>query len=873
MRFGSLRELSLCLITTLGLPTASLLASEVTNNLDPTQFKSIEIYPKSVTLHGADDAAQLIVTGITQDGRSQDLTSAVEYKASDSKLIRINSSGRVIPVADGKTEISVRLGDKTAKLDVLAESLNATLPINFANQIVPIFTKQGCNSGGCHGKASGQNGFKLSLLGFEPDMDLASLIKEGRGRRVMPTSPDQSLLLLKGTGAVAHGGGKKLEPNSDEYKLIRRWIASGMPTGKPSDPVVTKISVFPEHRVMSRQNLQQFAVYAHYSNGQVEDITRRAQYDSNDQEIATVDAEGLVRTLALSGEATIMARYQGHVATFRATVPLGLKTPDVSFVKNTFVDEHTSKKWKELGLVPSDLCTDEQFARRAHLDITGTLPTPEQLKSFLSDKDSKKRDKLVDNLLETPEYSYYFANKWADILRVKRGKDGGSNRASGTYSFHNWIREAIASDKPYDQFVSDILSATGDEEKNPPVVWYKDLKQPEQFVDDTAQVFLGLRIACANCHHHPYEKWSQDDYWSFAAFFGNLGRKQIAIPGRDQNRTIDVLYTRGNGSVTNKRTGKAAPIKPLDGELVSVTSHQDPRRELVNWMIAPQNPFFARAVANRYWAHFFGRGIVDPIDDMRVTNPPSNPELLEALSNYLVTQKYSLKELVRAICKSRTYQLSSIPNEFNKNDKQAYARYYPKRLPAEVLHDAVCQVTNSPASFSGLPADKFAPNRAIMLPDESFTSYFLDVFGRPQRISACECERVSDANLAQALHLLNSDEIQQKLGRAGGRIAELASAKDTRKDEEKIEELFLWTLGRKPTERDMKTAIDHLNKPERLYKQVVEGLFMAKLGRKPTDAEMVIAQKRMNKSEQTKKNSYENILWALLNTKEFIFNW
>ncbi len=573
---------------------------------------------------------------------------------------------------------------------------------------------------------------------------------------------------------MAHAGGKRMEVGSDEYKLLRRWVASGTPFGSEKDPVVTKITVAPEHRVLSRNNRQQFAVYAHYSDGSVQDVTQRAQYESNEGEIAIVDGAALVRTLDLSGEAAVMARYQAQVAVFRATVPLGVKIPEYKFEPKTVVDRFTVKKWQELGIVPSELGADEQFIRRVFLDITGSLPKPDQVKQFLADPSPTKRDKLVDDLLETPEYTYLFANKWADVLRVKRRGEPG--RAAGTFAFHGWIRDAIARDKPYDQFVREILAASGDETVSPPTVWYKELQNPEQFVDDVAQVFLGQRLACAQCHHHPYEKWSQDDYYGLAAFFARIGRKSVQIPGGAGNQQAlhQVIFTLPRGSVNNKRTSQPAKIQPLAGAPMEVSPEDDPRQKLVDWMANPTNPFFARAVANRYWAHFFGRGIVDPLDDMRVTNPPSNPELLDALAKELVDSKFSLKHLVKVICKSRTYQLSSAPNEFNKHDKQTYARFYPRRMSAEVLYDAVSQVTSTPAQFGGLPSDKHAPNRAIMLPDEAFPSYFLDVFGRPQRISACECERVSEANLAQALHLLNSQEIQDKLTRAGARADLLA---------------------------------------------------------------------------------------------------
>jgi hypothetical protein len=800
----------------------------------PTEVQTIATYPTQITLKGLDDSCQLILTAALVNGRLQDLSGDVKYHVADTKVARVTTTGRVVPAGNGSTEITATYGDKSVKVAVSTQSCDVNLPINFANQVVPIFTKLGCNSGGCHGKASGQNGFKLSLLGYEPEVDYNALVKEARGRRLMPAAPDSSLLLLKAAGGVAHGGGKRMEVGSDEYRLIRRWIAAGMPVGAKTDPVVVRITVFPEHRVLTRHNRQQFALAAHYSDGSVEDITRRGQYESNDQEIAIVDAGGLVRTLGMSGEAAVMCRYQGHVTTFRATVPLGLKTPDYPFTENTLVDRFTRKKWQELGLVPSERCSDEQFLRRISLDLTGTLPTPAQVLAFQSDSDSQKRDKLVDALLDSPEYSFFFANKWADILRVKRR--GDPSRAKGTFAFHDWIRQAIAADKPYNEFARDILGAAGDEVCNPPTVWYKELQEPQQFVDDTAQVFLGLRLACAQCHHHPYEKWSQDDYWGLAAFFGRLNRRNVQqpgeIPGQQPGRLV--VTTRAHGGVQNKRTGQTAVMKPLDGKPMDVGPFEDPRHKLVDWMTAPKNPFFSRAVANRYWAHFLGRGIVDPLDDMRVTNPPSNPDLLDALADDLVAHNYSLKHLIRTICKSQTYQLSSVPNDFNKHDKQNYARYYPRRMSAEVLLDAVGQVTDSPATFGGLPQDRHAPRRAIMLPDESFGSYFLDVFGRPQRISACECERVSEANLAQALHLLNSDEIQGKLSRPGGRAD--AMSKDPRPEPEKVEQLFLWAFARKPTGAQREAALAHIAK-----------------------------------NAANKKAAYENILWALLNTKEFIF--
>ena len=802
----------------------------------PSEVTALTVQPARIHLRGSDATQQLIVTATLSGGPGRDLTGDVAYRVVDSRTVRVLPGGRVMPLASGTTEIVVQYGDRQVRVPVQTEAIEEDLPINFGNQIVPIFTKLGCNSGGCHGKRSGQNGFKLSLLGFDPESDYAALVEESRGRRVMPAAPDQSLLLLKASGSKPHGGGKRLDPGSDEYRMIRRWIASGMPLGRPEDPVVTRITVVPDQRVLPRNSRQQIAVLAHYSDGSREDITRRAQYDSNDTEVALVDSTGLVRTLALSGEAAIMARYQGQVAVFRAAVPLGLPTPAYCFEPATLVDRYCLAQWHLLGIVPSATCPDEQFLRRVSLDLTGTLPTPAQVRTFVNDKDPKKRDNLIEALLKTPEYSYYFANKWADVLRVKRANQ--PERAYGTFLFHNWIREAMATDKPYDEFVRDILTAVGDESGNPPTVWYKDIQTADQFVDNTSQVFLGMRMQCAQCHHHPYEKWSQDDYWGMAAFFGRVATKTYPIPAtgnQNPRNQRHILYTRATGNVTNKRTGQAAAIKPLDRAPLALDAEVDPRQKLADWMVDPKNPFFARAVVNRYWAHFFGRGLVDPLDDMRVTNPPANAALLDALARDLVEHRYSLQHLIRTLVKSRTYGLSATPNEFNKQDRHAYSRYYPRRLSAEVLFDAVNQVTNSPTIFGGLPPDRHAPNRAIMLPDESFSSYFLDVFGRPQRLSPCECERVREANLAQTLHLLNSEEVQGKIGRTGGRVDLLV--RDSRADAEKVQELWLWALGRKAGEKQLQLALANIQA-----------------------------------NAKNKKLAYENILWALLNTKEFLFN-
>lgn len=820
-------------VAALALCFGALSIHETSQAGDPSPSK-LSVFPKRIVLSGSDDSRQLIVTE-QQTGKSLDVTNSAKITIADQSLAKVLPGGRVIPLANGKTELLLEQAGQTVKVPIEINKVGENLPINFPNQIVPIFTKLGCNAGGCHGKASGQNGFKLSLLGFEPDLDYQTLVKEGRGRRLFPASPDESLLLKKGTGGMPHGGGKKLEKDSDEYKAIRRWIATGMPWGEDKDPKVTSISVYPEQRIVDRAGRQQLAVLAHYSNGSIEDVTRRAQYESNETEIATVEPGGLVNVGQHSGEAGIMIRYQGLVTVFRATVPLGVKIPAYQFPVNNYIDTHILKKYQLLGLMPSELSSDAVFIRRVFIDVIGTLPRPEEVTQFVNNTDKDKRTKLVDQLLDRPEYAYTFANKWADILKVKR--NGDPKRAPGTHAFHAWLTQAMADDLPYDQFIRAVISATGDETAHPPVVWYKEERELSNLVDDTAQVFLGQRLACANCHHHPFEKWSQDDYWGMAAFYGRVARKNIPIPGAPNNRGDQLLrlWVKRDGAATNKRTGQPAAIKALDAPALQIDNGDDPRNRLVDWMIEQKNPFVAKAIVNRYWSHFFGRGIVDPLDDMRVTNPPSNPELLQALADDFIKNGMSLKNLVRTIVNSRAYQLSAIPNEFNKNDKQNFTRFYPRRLGAEVLLDAVSQVTDSPSTFSGLPTDLHGPRRAMMLPDENHGSYFLEVFGKPARTSSCECERTNDANLAQALHLLNSDEVQQKLSRAGGRADKLAQDK-SKDDAAKVKELFIWCYGRLPTEQQLKVSLSHLDK-----------------------------------LSANRKQGFENLLWALVNTKEFLF--
>ncbi len=774
-------------------------------------------------LDGQDARQQLVVSGRFSSGQTRDLTGSVSYEVAPEGIVTVEKSGLVIPRSDGTATITAKTAaGPVGSIKVAVEHFGNDPLVNFPNQIVPIFTKLGCNSGGCHGKASGQNGFKLSLLGFEPTEDFEHLVKEGRGRRLFPASPDKSLLLLKPIGELPHGGGTRLEVDSHSYRLMRRWIKQGMPYGNADDPTVARIEVFPTERTMPQNGQQQLLVIAHYTNGATEDVTGTVKFEPNNPELAEVSATGLVKTLDLTGDVAVMARYQGQVGVFRATIPLGVPVESTPQPKN-FIDELVFKKLKNLGVPPSAVCDDATFVRRAAVDIAGRLPTSEETQKFLADTNPSKREAWVDTLLAGTDYADYFANKWNSILRNRRRND---SYARGTRIFHDWVRDSLHANLPYDQIVRQLLTATGEMGQNPPVAWYREVKDTNEQVEDTAQLFLGLRIQCARCHHHPFEKWSQQDYYGFAAFFSRMQRKPGVQIGEER-----IVYNRGTPSATNPKTQKAVPPTGLGAAAAQISTEDDPRQALVDWMVSKDNKFFAPALVNRYWKHFFSRGLVDPEDDMRVTNPATNQELLDALAKHFIDGGFNLKDLVRTICTSQAYQLASTPNDYNANDKQNYSRYYPKRLPAEVLLDAIDQVTESKTGFGGVPQS----TRAVQLPDNGFNSYFLTVFGRPESTSACECERSSEANLAQSLHLLNSAEVQGKLSAGGGRAAQLAADTKTSR-EDKIRDIYLRVYSRPPQADETAVAVEHLAKAK------------------------------------DEKLAYEDILWALLNTKEFLFN-
>ncbi len=715
-------------------------------------------------------------------------------------------------------------------------AVESSRPLSFTHDIQPILTKAGCNAGVCHAKAiTGQRGFRLSVLGFEPEEDYEAIVKQGKGRRVFPPAPEESLLITKGAAIVPHTGGKKLEPGSEDYKTLVRWIAEGMPYAQKNEPKLNDIIVEPARATLKVKTTQQLKVTARYSDGSSRDVTKLALFEANDRAMAEASEQGLVKTLDIPGNVAVMVRFGGKVSVCSVSVPLGAPVDSLPPVKN-FIDQHVFANLKQIGVPPSPICDDSSFLRRISLDIGGRLPTDEETKAFLASKEPDKRDRAIEALLNSPDYADYFANKWTSLLKNQRTEAAD---ITANFAFHAWMRDSLLANTKYDQIVRQILASTGTIVSNPPVAWYKRVKEPNVQLEDVAQLFLGVRMQCAQCHHHPFERWTQAEYYHLAAFFSQIGRKPTAIAGEDL-----IFHKRGTAQTEHRKTRVMLKPAGLGEPEMDIAPDDDPRLALVDWMSKKDNPFFAKSLVNRYWKHFFKRGLVEPEDDLRDTNPPTNPDLFEALAKSFTDSGYDLKSLVRTITQSHTYQLSSTPNEHNAVDRQAFSHFYPKRMTAEVLLDSIDMVTGSKTDFADLPPG----TRAISLPDNSYTraSPFLKVFGRPDNTSVCECERVSSASLAQSLHLMNAADVKAKLTASGGRAEMLTKAEMS--EPKRIRELYLAAFSREPAADEIRIAETHLLKPR------------TDATGKPLD------------SQRAKRNGYEDLLWALLNTKEFLYN-
>jgi hypothetical protein len=801
---------------------------------DGVTATTLAAVPGEVRLEGKDARQQLLVSSADAGARPVDLTRRASYRSADPGVAEVGGDGVVRPVASGRTRIEIEIQDGArgarVEVPVVVRRGERFDPIDFARDIEPILTKKGCNSGGCHGKSDGRGGFALSLFGYDPAGDYDAIVKGSRGRRVFPADPDHSLLLLKPLTAVPHTGGKRLSRDDPEYDRLRRWVAEGMPRGEAAGTGtgLAGIEVAPGFRAIGRLGQQQVAVTAVYRDGSRRDVTRLTEFRSNDPSVATVDEHGLVATGEQTGETAVVCLYRGQVGVARVLVPLEREASAgdwEGFPKANFIDEHVLAKLRELNVRPSAVVDDAGFLRRATLQIAGRIPTLAEARGFLADADPSKRARLVERLATSGESADLFAQKWADILRNKRRRQ--KEREPGTLGFHRWIRNAIAANMPYDRFVRSIITASGSPSVYPPAQWYAEVRYLDRYVDDTAEVFLGVRIGCARCHNHPFEKFTQDDYYGLAAFFARVGRK--GGTGIEERRAEETVFVLPTGTVRHPVTGRVVPPHGLDAPAVDVAPYDDPRGHLVDWMTRPDNPYFARAFVNRIWAHFFGRGLAEPLDDLRATNPASNGPLLDALADAFVASRFDMREIVRLIATSTTYQLSALPNDDNLDETRAHSRFYPQRLPAEALLDAVDVVTGSPTRYAGLPPG----TTANQLPDEDAGNSFLALFGRPPRESACECERVSKPSLSQALFLMNDGFILGKVSAKGGLADRLSKGRGP--FEPRVEELFLTALSRPPTGDETDKAVAYLQ------------------------------------SAPDPEAAFRDLVWVLLNTKEFLY--
>lgn len=702
-----------------------------------------------------------------------------------------------------------------------------TSKLTFERDVMPVLTAAGCNAGACHGKQRGQNGFQLSLLGFDPDFDYASIVVESRGRRVFPSSPDASLLLRKPSMAEPHGGGLKLDPEGPWYALLRQWIVEGMPRRAPSDPTLVDVRLGPEERFLEAGQELPLAVTAVYSDGATRDVTGVTAFQSNEPAIVAVDRAGRLRAGQLPGEATIMARYMNHIATWNTAIPRAEAvdaTVYAALPRRNFIDGLVWDKLAQLRIAPSGPCDDAKFLRRAHLDIIGRLPTPDEVRVFVADADPDKRAKLIDHLLARPEYADHWANKWVDLLRPNPYRVG----IKATLNLDAWLREAFRQNLPYDQFVRELVGAQGSTWRNGAAVLHRDRREPEEIAPLVSQLFLGIRLECAKCHHHPFEVWGQDDFYGLAAYFARVGRKggglSPPISGDEE-----IVFTADSGSVAHPLTGAPVAPKPLFGQSHESAAGDDPRQALIDWMLADEQGYFAQAAANRIWAEMMGRGIVDPVDDLRATNPPSNAPLLAALADELRRVGFDQKQLIRAIANSAVYQLDSLPSSNSAGDTRNYSRHYRQRLRAEVLLDAVCDVTGVAERYDAMPPD----SRAIELWTTRIDSLFLDSFGRPDPNQDPPCERTRDSTVVQSLHLMNSGRLHRKITSDEGRAAKLA-------------------------------ASDHAPR------QIVEELYLAAYGRFPTAEESSAVEPLFGGKPEDRRRASEDLLWALVNTPEFL---
>jgi len=805
---------------------------------------SLRLLPDSVQLSGSRASQQLLLERQSGERLTGQVREGVEW-SSDAPQVATVADGIVTPTGNGSATITATTPGGSASVNVTVEKFDAPHEWSFRNHVQAVLAKQACNSGACHGALAGKGGFRLSLRGYDSQADHFSIVKDARGRRVELSDPGRSLILAKPTGALPHKGGLRFDTDSSSYRILAEWISAGAKPPADDDPTVTRIEVLPENVRLTVGQEQQFVVLAHYSDGHTEDVTEWAKFTSTNETVANIDSDGVASVIGHGGGA-VTAWFASRIVIARLTSPYPHEIPDDVFTsepRRNFIDELVLEKLQDLHLRPSPLCTDDEFIRRACLDTIGTLPTLEEVAAFAADASPRKRDALIDSLLERTEFIDYWTYKWCDVLTVS----GNRLRPKGVEAYYKWIRNEVAENTPWDEFVRRIVTSTGSSIDNGATNFFALHQDPENMAENVSQAFMGLSIACAKCHNHPLEKWTNNQYYAFANLFSRVRAKGWGGDVRNGDG-VRTLYTVSTGELVQPRTGKPQVPTPLDGEPVPFDATGDRREHVARWLTSPDNPYFTRSIVNRVWANFFRIGIVNEVDDLRRSNPASNEALLAAAAQHLVDAGYDLKSLMRTILQSRTYQRSSVPLDENRDEQRYFSRYYPKRLMAEVLLDAVSQVTEVSTEFTHVAfpggdrqETKFYPKgtRAIQLYDSAVDSYFLKTFGRNDREITCECERSEEPSMVQVLHIANGDTINSKLSAKENRLTALLASEKT--DAEIVDEVFQLCLARKPTDQERTESIAVLS-------AVPEG-----------DAD----QKRI---------VLEDVFWSVMSTREFLFN-
>ena len=803
--------------------TALLAAAILLTSVRVRADESLAILPGDFTLTGPEARERIIVERGADGLLTGEVNDGVELASSDAKIVAIED-GTARPVANGEATITAKAGERAATARVVVTGMDKPFGWSFRNHVESVFSKAGCNSGACHGALAGKNGFKLSLRGYDPEGDFTTLTRQARGRRMVPSDPGRSLLLTKPSGALPHKGGVRFTPDSLEYRVLAEWIAAGAPGPTSADARVERIEMLPSGVVLRPGMKQQFLVRAHFSDGHQEDVTRWAKYTSANESVAGIDDAGLV-TVAGHGEGVLTAWYASKVAVASVSAPYEKPVAADVFAaapRRNFIDDLVLQKLASLNIPPSPRAADAEFLRRAYIDTIGVLPTGDEACAFFADPAADKRDKLIEALLARPEFVDYWAYKWSDLLLV----NGEKLRTPAMWSYYSWIRNQVEANTPWDELARAIVTAKGSTLDNGATNYYVLHQDPLDLAETTSVALLGMSINCARCHNHPLEKWTNSQYFAFANLFARIRTK--SMPGEGNL----IIFSDTSGELVQPLTGKPQPPTPLDGVATALESPTDRRIHLAAWLTAPENPYFRRAITNRVWANFFGVGLVEKVDDMRLTNPASNEELLNAAAKHLIDQRYDLKALMRSILRSETYQRASQPLVENAADERFYSHYYPKRLMAEVLLDAMSQVTGAATEFAG-----YAPGwRAMQLPDSNVASYFLKAFGRPERIITCECERNAEPSVVQVLHIANGNSLNDKLQSPSNRLSRLLA--ENLPDEKLLDELYLAALTRYPSNEEKAKILPEL-------------------------AATTGADKRQ---------AVEDLYWSVLSSSEFLFN-